>query len=432
MSRTSKMMVLAGTALSLGAMNALAQTANPDQDRAYAADVLADAQQRTSLLGVADAGHDGKGFMLSNADGSYTLYVGGQVQFRYTGNWTDDEGGSEDDSDDFAHGFETRRTKIWFKGNIINKDFTYNVVGAFDRGGNDSESSGSGGGFSLEQAWARYQWENGAWFKWGQFKLPFLREENVSSAHQLAADRSVTNEIFNQDYSQGLELGYSTDNFRITGNVSDGFGTDGFGTRNTTYTSGAEADYALTARAEWKWAGAWDQFNDFTSWRNSDRAGMLGGALHWQSGGETFATADVDMWSITGDVSLEFNGWNLYGAVVWRNTEPEGGTDADDWGWLVQGGVFFTDKTEGFARFDMVLPDDESGVPDDEYSTLTFGVNHYFLEKSHAAKFTADVQWFFDAQSESSSLVPSIEGIGMRSTSEDGQVTLRLQFQLLF
>ena len=66
---------------------------NSDQIRATVAEMLADAETRTSLLSAGDAGHDG-GFFLAG-DG-FKLSIGGNVQFRYMANFRDDRAGQDD------------------------------------------------------------------------------------------------------------------------------------------------------------------------------------------------------------------------------------------------------------------------------------------------------------------------------------------------
>ena len=98
----------------------------------------------------------------------------------------------------------------------------------------------------------------------------------------------------------------------------------------------------------------------------------------------------------------------------------------------MQGGVFLTNKTELFARYDIVMPDDGRDSDDDDFSTITAGINHYFVEQSHAAKLTVDVLYFLDAQADSSSVVSRSTGVGLLPDAEDGQIAARVQFQLLF
>lgn len=115
-----------------------------------------------------------------------------------------------------------------------------------------------------------------------------------------------------------------------------------------------------------------------------------------------------------------------------RHTDTDGSEDFDDFGGVVQGGYFFTERTEGFARWDAVFPDDDRGSESDNFHTLTAGLNHYFIEASHAAKLTVDVQVYLDDQAGSSSIVSSQSGLGMLPSSESGQVAVRVQMQLLF
>ena len=409
--------LIVGCAASMIAVPALA---NPTD--ALSRELLADAGARASFQSGGTAGHDGK-FFIGSADGSNRLSITGQAQFRYNFNTRDTTAPDED----ITNGFNARRVKLGFEG-VLAGDWEYKIVGAFDR---------DGGAFELEDAIMSYEFDSGLELTWGQFKAPFLREENISSKYQQAADRSVMNETFNQDRSQGVQLAYAADNVRFTGMVSDGFNTD-----NTAYYTAAESDVALTGRIDVKFGDAsWKTFKDFTSFREGATGGMVGAAVHWQTMGETANTTtfppggsaptDMDTLTYTVDGSYEGGGWNLYGAFVGRSTETTGSADYDDFGALVQGGVFVTEATELFARWDAVLPDDDRAAGED-FHTITFGANHYFFPGSHAAKLTADVQWFLDNQTESGDIVRVNEGIGLAPGSEDDQISFRIQMQLLF
>ncbi|MBX3315714.1 MAG: hypothetical protein KF902_02490 [Phycisphaeraceae bacterium] len=373
------------------------------------------AELKSSAASGAPAGHDGSGFFIGSEDGAFKLKIGGQIQFRYVANFRDEP---TDSDDDYTGGFQTRRERLEFSGNVINKETTFLIQTDFSR---------SNGGASLLDAWVRHSFNENWSLRFGQFKAPLLREELVSGKRMLAADRSITNGVFTQARSQGIQLEYDADRVKLAGAF-----TDGLNTLNTDFDSSTEADYGLTGRAEILLKGDWKRFADFTSWRGSDFGAMVGVAGHWQSGGSTGGTTDTDVLEYTVDLSLEGNGWNAFAAFIGRSTDPASGEDVDDFGVVVQGGAFLTDKTELFARYDVVMPDDDRGSSSDDFSTVTVGVNHYFIEKSHAAKFTADLLYFIDAQSDSSSLVSRSTGVGLLPDTEEGQVAARLQFQLLF
>ncbi len=422
MNRTRMLALLAGAAMGAGV--ASAQTA----DNALERELLADAGARASFQAGGTAGHDGSSFFMGSADGNYRLEIGGYTQFRYYLNSRDTEG----DDEDLTNGFDMTRAAIEFGGNVINPQLTYYIRGYFDSA--DEE----GGSFDLGDAYGSYTFDNGLSVVWGQMLAPITRERLVDERYQLAVDRSVTGGLFSADYVQGAALSYTSDNFRIVGAMSDGASSE-----NTAYYSTTEADWAVTGRGEFKWSGDWDQFQDFTSWRGTEGyAGMLGAAIHWEDHGSTGNTTtfggtpgpDFDLLEYTVDVSVEGNGWNVFGAFVGNSLDLGGsGGDSDNFGGIIQGGVFVTDQFELFARWDAYFPDDELTTGDeDDFHTLTFGGNYYFVAGSHAAKFTADVQWFLDEQETLVGLALPDHTTGTLPTSEADQWMIRLQMQLVF
>ncbi len=411
---TRKQMLVALAGLATASV-ALAQT---DSTRAYAAELVNDATVRSSYLANGNAGHEKGKFYMADANKENVLNIGGQIQFQFHLNSRDDDAGLDDNDNDLTTGFQTRRTKLELSGKVANK-FGYKILGAFDR---------DGGSFELEDAFVSYDFGEGWEVMWGQFKVPFLREESVSSKYQLAGDRSITNEAFNQDRSQGIQLGYTAEQFRFMAALSDGARTV-----NTPFDSEAEADYAITARGEFMWSGNdWSRFSDFTSWRGNDFTGMAGAAVHWQDGGETVATTDAEFLGLTADVSVEGNGWNAFAAAIWQRAEVDGSDETDDFGVVVQGGIFVADQWELFGRYDIIIPDDDRAADVDNFSTITVGTNYYVIPNSHVARFTLDLQWFLDEQGNTGGIVPTSNGTGLLESGEDSQWDLRATFQLLF
>lgn len=426
---TKKLVLLAGAALSLGTSAALAQQSS-DEIRATVAEMLSDAETRSSLLSAGDAGHDGRFFI--SGDG-FRLNISGQIQARYYANFRDDKVGQ----DDFESGFEMRRVKLNFQGDI-NKDWFYRVRGNFSRDGGD---------FGLDYGYAGYKFANGVRVTAGQFKAPLLREELVGDDRQLAVERSVTNYVFTQDYSQGVMFDYETETWRAAASF-----TDGLATRNTAFTNNqttswfasggglGESDYAFTGRFEYMFSGGWKMFEDFTAAKGQDFGALLGGAAHWQQSANTNNPADVDTdtLELTADLSLEGDSWNLYGAFIYRYSEfRAGGSDSDlsDYGAVIQGGWRFAENTELFARWDAVFADsDNPGFgADDNFHFVTFGVNQYWA--GHAAKGTLDVLWSLDETANAGGNLAgtgAFNGTGLLGDTDDNEIVVRAQFQLLF
>ncbi len=424
---TNLIVAVSGLVGALGGGAAMAQQASPDDVRAVVAQMLADAETRSNLLaGGPGAGHDDGGFFLA-ADG-FRLNVKGQIQFRYFVNVRDDS-----NSDDFQPGFQTRRTKLDFEGEV-HDDWFYRVRVSFDR------ADGAG---KVDYAYAGYNFGNGWKVQWGQFKLPLLREELVSDSKQLAVERSIVNGIFTQDYSQGVMVQYEQEAWRVAAAFSDGLFSS-----NTDFTADP-ADYAFTGRFEYRFGGGgWKAWEDFTSKKGDPFGAMVGGAVHFEDTQNTGAATDVDTSTLryTADASLKVDGWNAYGAFVGTHENIRGPVSAgnphsefDDFGAIIQGGYRFTEKDELFARWEAVFADPDRGTAVHDFHFLTVGMNHYFA--GHAIKATADVVYSFNKTAPNlTGIVASSPGLrgfpttgaGILGDLTEGEYVFRLQFQLLF
>lgn len=414
----SRNALVIATLCGLAAAPAIGQT----DARAYEAELAADAATRSSLLGEGGgAGYEKGKFTIYSGDKANSLWIAGHFQFRYNANFRDEDT-APGANDEFTQGFQMRRTRLRAGGSIWDKNLTYQIQMDVNR---------ATGEWGLVDAYAQYKFENGMTARWGQFKLPFLREENISDSNQLAAEASTTHSVFTQGRSQIVQLEYLADQFRLTGAFSDGFNT-----LNTDFDSAREADFALTGRADWMFAGDdFKRFDDFTSFRSQDYTGMLGAAFHYQDGGETGGTPDQSLASAVIDTQVEGQGWNIYAAGIWRNVDAASASeDFNDFGMVLQAGYFVSDQTELFARLDITWADDNraaSDATDDTFHTVTGGVNYYISPESQAVKFTADVQYFFNPEADLSIVSPTT-GTGLLADGEDGQIQLRLQMQVMF
>ncbi len=411
---TKRLFMIAGAALSMGTF---AQAQTMDQSRSLSNELLADASTRTSSL--APAAQD------------FTPAVHGYEQFRFMWN-SRDEDGLDVNNNNQTEGFQNARTRLNVSGNIANENWGYFIQFGFG----DIESSSSfspGSSFSsssgafLEDAYGWYKMGNGWSLKFGQFKLPLYREELVGDTYQLFMDRSVSNSFFSQGRSQGVQASYEGDTFHFAVALSDGLRS-----ANTDFNSGAESDYAITGRGEWKWAGDWKQAKDFTSFQNSEYFGMVGGAIHWQNGGNTVNTADASDLAATVDVSLEGNGWNAFAAFMYNRLDPNAGNKLSDMAFLVQGGIFVAADWELVAGWDLIIPDNNYGTGvENNFNSLRIGANHYIIPESHALKVSIDFTYFIDVQSECAIAIPNT-ATGLLPSTHDRQWVLGGQIQMTF
>ncbi len=400
-----------------------ARAGQDDPTNALKAELSADALAKSQYMEKAN------GFSIT--DGTNKLRVGGWAQFRYLANFRDDpanSGGAHDSG--FTSGFELARTRLNFSGNVLDPNLKFKIEGDFSR---------TTGDFGLLDSFATYSFQDsmqGFTLRAGQFKAPLLREQLVSDTNQLAVERSVVDSVFNQSRSQGVEMQYAADTFRGVVNLNDGLNS-----LNTVYTSTTEADIGVTARGEFKFGdGDWKRYDDFTSWRKSPTGGMVGVAGHWQHagntatpGGGTNPVAQTDLFVYTADLSIEGDGWNVFGEFVGSHFEgDESSADFDDFGAVIQAGVFVADNDEIFGRWDCVFPDSDRSA-DKDFNTLTAGWNHYFVPESQALKFTADVCWFIDTVADNALVSTRTNGRNaLLPDVNDNQFALRLQLQFMF
>jgi hypothetical protein len=431
--------------------------------RGIVQDVLADSQTRTSLQDSgAMAGYKaGNGFFLSSQNGSFTMHIKGQVQARWVMSHIGDDDNTtvpagaqnfaQDNNTDW--GFQVRRAKVKFQGNVVDKTWHYQVNGEFGQNGN-------GGAFQFQEAMITHDMNDNMSLTFGQFKAPWLREELVSSANQLAVERSLVNEYFNADRVVGVMLGYKTDAWRLDVAYNNGALTPFNNGAANPYTNTSSANnptkYAVQGRFEYKMSGDWSDFDSFTSSPGDDQAMMLGFAAMTQSWNGTIGTAlgggvinpasyltdETSMWGVTADFSAKFSGLSIFASVTYQNYDfgdvvganGEQLSSVNPWGFVGQAGYSLNDEWEVFGRFSWAnnrgINDPnfgQAGAADAKLSLLTVGAN-YFINSN--VKFTAD--WGLNLNDSLSGVWVDQAATGWRETNAGNEWVLRAQLQLLF
>ncbi len=252
-----------------------------------------------------------------------------------------------------ARGFGVPRAKLEFSGHVVDPSWQFRIVGAFEQqttqssfgtvdtapglgggyggsygpvyptgtyGGNYSGGNGSlGSNFGLEDAYVVKVIDPNWSVKVGQFKAPLLREELVSSKYQLAVERSLVNQFFSTEYTQGIELTFQNDCFRVMASFNDGGNN-----ANTSETIGNSSndgnwtEYAVTGRVEWKAMGNWGQFDSFSSPNGTPTGILIGAAVNWQRGGGGQNPAEPNLALTYQNAAYENNvggNWDNIGSV---------------------------------------------------------------------------------------------------------------------
>jgi hypothetical protein len=390
--------------------------------------VLDDAQRRSRLIDTSGftGGFEDDHFVIRSEDKNYSFSPTLVWQFRSVTTWRQQAPGGTEEWD---NGFENRRARLGFEGNIINPDFTYRFNFAADR----TNSA------TVNDAYAQYRF-NPMWaVRWGQYKDPWTQEENVNDARVMAVERSLLNAQIggaNTGWVQGVNLIYGDAKPWVMCFVVH----DGAASRDTTFQDGpasatpllggASEAWGVTGRAHYFVKGNGKEYADFTASGNTEDLLVFGAGADLTQGGSNnilFHTVDVQ-WENTHGLALFGEYMALYRDISTGTTGAGGVAPGTfyDWGFLVQAGYMLDRHWEVFGRADWTQRDKSAynpGRPVTETSIYEFtgGVN-YYVWKYHA-RFTMDLNYLPNG-------VPQDEGGLGYLSSGSNEVVLRSQFTL--
>ncbi|MDY7108896.1 MAG: hypothetical protein SYC29_09700 [Planctomycetota bacterium] len=134
--------------------------------------------------------------------------------------------------------------------------------------------------------------------------------------------------------------------------------------------------------------------------------------------------SELRQWTVDG--SFEFGGGTLYAAVVGNHIENST-VERDEFGFLIQGGLFLNEDWELMARYEWGDLDGAGTVSDDP-SIVTPGVSRFFNRQG--LKFTADVGYAFNEMD--GAWGGASRGWRTDAIDEEGQLVLRTRLHLLF
>ncbi len=388
-------------------------------------DVLADADTRSSLQGTgATAGFD-NGFFLSSADGNFRLNVGGTASARFTynnrSNQYTDAAGAKTGNYNNNWGFAIRHTGLSFDGYMFDPSWKYGVsLAIYDETAIVPSTLGySNGQVFLLDAYVMKDFGD-FYVQAGQFKSAITRQGSLNLWDLQMVDMANVDYVFGTQWTQGIKFGFDNDMMRAHVTYSEGVGgnsptlnsqfTNYNGTAGSVGNASPANQLALDGRAEFKMGGTWAQFDDEQSWQGEEFGLLVGVGGYWQKGrvngtvgtGGTATNAGGESFGLTADVTADFGGFNLFGAIYYAGTNDylatagvsQGVTDA--WGFQVQAGAFVSSEMELAARYeygDLNNGTQAAGGQPNE-SIASVGLNMYFSK--NRVKWQSDIGYSFD------------------------------------
>jgi hypothetical protein len=381
--------------------------------------VLADADRHSQLLDTGagvTAGWANNRFFIGSEDGNYTLKPWFHLQIRDSTAWRQKE--KPNGNDDVQNGFEIRRARFGFDGNLFGQDFTYFINWATYRGNSTGTVTNNGatvgtvpllnGGLPvLEEAWVKYHFPDSPYaIRVGQMHDP-LDHENIVGSKIRYPEASLQGDIFgNTDtFTQAATFIYDNGGaIRFEGGV-----TDGIRAANTNFedspNNGIAYDGGVAGRVEYKLMGDWADYSKLSSLGDKKDLLVLGSGVDESWGG--------DFNSLSHTLDLQYanpNGWFAYVCYLGRYTQNNpgiplgapvstsfGGAAADkgkdtyESSFDAQVAYLINGNIEPYVRYEYLYLHGTPAGSHNSVNDISLGVNYYF--KGNNLKFTGQVMY---------------------------------------
>jgi len=343
-------------------------------------------------------------------------------------------------------GFETTRAAINLSG-VVAEDYYYNMRLNWSPYNTTNEGVAtqlSAAGFPargvaaatpnpgisegvLEWAYGGIKFNDEFSVQIGRQKYDVMRGFVVNAEYQQAIERSLYTYFWGTtNLTNGVKVKWDTDTFRANAmysNASQSFAQDA---QSPYFTNGAE--YAFSGRFEWLAAGTWEQFDQISSAPGEEMGILAGvGAAYLDSDTDLWPYTSRSDWQVTGDLSMNMNGWNVMGSISIGDSQNS--SSNNPWGFEVSGGMYIMDDVELYGRYQWLDPAYSSTYGSSaNLNMMTVGANWYLAGNN--AKLSLDWSYSF------SQVVALGSGYGytnwLPSGTNGGEWMLRSQLQLFF
>jgi len=275
---------------------------------------------------------DKGGIKVASSDGEFDMKIGGRVQVDSA--WHDEEG------TDMGNGTEIRRARIYIQGKMYNDwgyKLQYDFTGTGRRG--------------IKDAFVTYNGFDNMQLKAGNFKDPFMLQEQTSSKYIVFTERSLMD-----TFSSGRHIGAMASTKHKHWTASAGL----FGEAVGTSADGNDEGWGVAGRATYA------PINEKT------RVIHLGAAADYRTLGDTddlrfrqqpethiSGVNIVDTGNITGvndyikiggEFAIVEGPFSAQAEYAWTTVNRDTGEDLDFHGWYVQAAYFLTGESRNYKK----------------------------------------------------------------------------------
>lgn len=275
---------------------------------------------------------DKGGLKIASSDGEFEFKLGGRLQV--------DAAIYDEDGSEMGNGSEIRRARLYVQGKMYN-DWGYKLQ-------YDFTGTGRSG---IKDAFITYNGFDSIQLKAGNFKEPFMLQEQTSSKYITFTERSLLDA-----FAPGRHIGAVATIKQKHWTAAAGFFGDAVGTSSR----GKDEGWGVTGRTTYA------PINEKT------RVVHLGAAVSYRKTGdrdgvrfkqqpETHVSGVniVDTGSITGadkyirlgaELAAVEGPFSAQAEYIWTNVERDGGSDLDFNGWYIQAAYFLTGESRRYKK----------------------------------------------------------------------------------
>ena len=318
-----------------------------------------------------------------------------------------------DSIQNIVKGYTINRTRIYLTGSYTEK-LSFAIV----------TNIGGDGKYNLQQVYLSWAINDRYILNLGNQFVASSREDWMDPANILSMQCSANDAVFALGTSFGALL-YSRPRNHMRWWVSLSNGLYGW---NRERTQANQSDYMIGGRYEYALRGNdWTIWDDLVGRRGRSTDILFGTAVNYVQ--QTYGKIKDYALQVNLDATFNGNGYQVLVAGVWTRQYLENILGFNQYGLYMQGGYFFTNTFQAYARYDLVSPGNMGGNLE-VYSAPGIGINIYPFHFTNKWKFTVEYNHLYSTMNKT--IVAGDLPLGFVNSDYYGQRSFRFQLQFGF